>query len=82
MEVHGAQTLLGLLRWVTETFIPPDEGKRQKLEELVKDDRISRSKFMKIIMVYHPDKNSKQNEIWKKASEEVTKVLHYGRRLI
>jgi len=82
MEVHGAQTLLGLLRWVTETFVPPDEEKRQRLEELVKDDRISRSKFMKIIMVYHPDKNSKQNEFWKKASEEVTKVLHYGRWLI
>jgi len=80
MEVNGVESLLALLRWVMETFKPPDEGQRAKLEELVTSEVISRSKFLKIIMVYHPDKNSKQNEMWRKACEEVTKVysIAYG----
>jgi hypothetical protein len=77
MEVNGAQSLLSLLRWVTDTFKPPDEMQRARLEDLVTSETISRSKFMKIIMVYHPDKNSKENENWKKACEEVTKVSTY-----
>lgn len=74
MEVNGAQSLLSLLRWVTETFRPPDETQRAKLEELTKNETISRSTFLKIIRLYHPDKNSKENEMWRKAAEEVTKV--------
>jgi hypothetical protein len=72
-NVFGMPGLIQFLNWLFLTF-PPVEPHRSKLENLIKLGSISRTDYRKILMIYHPDKNSQQEQTWRSSCEEISKV--------
>jgi hypothetical protein len=76
--VRSVEALLAFLEWVQAHYSPPElraqNQLQQHIEELGKRLRPRRIGLKKIIMLYHPDKNGKQGDMWKDICAEVTKV--------
>jgi hypothetical protein len=73
-EIYGMTSLMGLLRWLYETFTPIDPVSGVRLQSLVRGEHVSANDFRSVIFIYHPDKNCRHGELWKYLCQEVTKV--------
>ena len=66
--------LIRFLNWLYEAF-PPVEPHRSRFESLIAVTPISRTDYRKILMIYHPDKNSQHEATWRTSCEEISKVI-------
>ena len=73
-QINSKSSLLGLLRWISETFPPVDLTHRSRLQTLVAGETIKKSEFKQMYLFYHPDKGFHHGEHWRVACEDVTKV--------
>lgn len=74
-KVKNEQDLRLFLDWLKIAHSPHDG--RQTLEQLIHEKTLSRRWFMRLIMIYHPDKNGRHGEEWRETCTDVTKVSNY-----
>ena len=76
--VSSPEGLFAFLEWTQAHFGPPELSAqnqlRQHITEMQNHLRSRRISLKKIRMLYHPDKNGKQGDVWKDICTEVTKV--------
>jgi hypothetical protein len=72
-KVQNVQDLRVFLDWLKGAH-PPRDG-RQTFEQLIHEKTLSRRWFMKLIIIYHPDKNGHHGEEWRETCTDITKVI-------